>query len=69
MSNNKLKITQKPLKGEDGHKYITVRIESEALGEINKIVAKSRRSRNDIIGKLINYSLQHCEIEFDDITN
>jgi len=66
MSENKLRISQKPPRGEDGYKTITVRVEKEIIEDIEEIAAKTGRSRNDLVGKFLKYAKQHCEIVIDD---
>ena len=60
---DKLIITKKKLKGEDGYKTFSIRIKEETAEELNKLAAKSNRSRNDLIGVLLDYAIKSCEIE------
>jgi len=62
MDNAKLTITSKPLQGEDGHKTFSVRLKEEIVTEIEAISTKTGRSRNELIGTLLEFALQNYEI-------
>ena len=62
MESDKLKITPKHLRGEDGYKTFSIRIRDEIVKEIEIISKKTGRSRNELIGILLSYSLARCEI-------
>ena len=59
----KLIISKKQLKGEDGYKVFSIRIKEETLNELEKIVSKTNRSRNEIINILLDFAINHSEIE------
>ena len=59
----KLLISKKPLKGEDGYKVFSIRIKDETVEELEKIVADSNRSRNEIINILLDFAIKHAEIK------
>ncbi|MBR5969205.1 MAG: CopG family transcriptional regulator [Lachnospiraceae bacterium] len=59
----KLIISRKPAKGEDGYKTFSVRIRDETVAKLNTLADKSGRSRNELIGILLEYALQNCSIE------
>ena len=59
----KLVISKKPLKGEDGYKVFSIRIKDETVEELEKIVADSNRSRNEIINILLDFAIKHAEIK------
>ncbi len=63
MSENKLKITPKGPKGEDGYKIFSIRVRENTLAQIEKLAIESGRSRNELIGLFLEYALEHCEIE------
>ena len=50
------------LRGEDGHKVISLRISNGLLKELEDIAAKSNRSRNEIVTTFIKYGLQNYTI-------
>lgn len=62
MTDAKLTITPKPPRGEDGYKTFSIRIKDETVAEIEKIVSKTGRTRNELIGTLLDYALKNCEI-------
>lgn len=60
----KLKITKKnPLKGDDGYKTFSVRVKDDIINEIEKISAKTNRSRNELINMMLEYGITHYIIE------
>lgn len=63
MDDEKLVITPKPLKGEDGHRTISIRVREEIIEQLDVIAAKSGRSRNSLIGMFLAYALDHCVVE------
>lgn len=58
----KLRITSKHLRGVDGYKTFSIRIREETLEQINKISDQTGRSRNELIGILLDFSLKNCEV-------
>ncbi|MBE6536538.1 MAG: CopG family transcriptional regulator [Ruminococcaceae bacterium] len=58
----KLIITKKP-KGEDGHKVFSIRIKDETAEKLDLLARKTERTRNDLINILLDYAMEHCEIE------
>lgn len=64
MKDNKLTIKKRsPLKGEDGSKVISVRIKDETLRRLDELVKETNRSRNEIIGLLLEFGLDNVEVE------
>lgn len=63
MNEDKLIIKPKRVKGEDGYKTFSIRIKDEIVDELECVVNKSGRSRNELIGILLEYALRHCIIE------
>lgn len=63
MSNDDLVIKPKKPKGEDGHKVFSIRVKEEIVIQIDSISAKTGRSRNELIGMLLEYAISHCIIE------
>ncbi len=66
MKNNKLIITPKPPKGEDGHSTFSIRIKNELLNEIENITVQTGHSRNELIGMLLTYAINNYEIQKED---
>lgn len=59
----KLIITKKRLKGEDGHKVFSVRLKDETIEALDKISAETNRSRNELINIFIEYGINNVEIK------
>ncbi|MEG1875439.1 MAG: CopG family transcriptional regulator [Angelakisella sp.] len=62
MSDSKLKITPKKAKGEDGYKTFSIRIKDDVVVQLEDMVMKSGRTRNELIGILLEYAIKNCEI-------
>ena len=63
LKKDKLKITKRPLRGDDGFKTFSIRIKNEIVEEIDNISGMTNRSRNEIISVLLKYAIDNCEIE------
>lgn len=63
MDAEKLIITPKRAKGEDGYKTFSIRIKEDLVEQINTISAQTGHSRNELIGLFLRYAVQHCVIE------
>lgn len=63
MDNEKLIITPKKLKGEDGYKTFSIRVRETTIRKIDLIVSETGRSRNELIGLLLEYAISHCEVK------
>ena len=59
---DKLIINKKPLKGEDGHRTFSVRLQEETINRLDMLSAQSNHSRNEIIRILLEYALENCEV-------
>lgn len=60
---NKLIITSKHLKGEDGYRVFSIRVKENIIGKIDVMASDTGRSRNEIISMLLEYALDNCEIK------
>lgn len=60
MDSEPLKIKKR---GEDGNRIISVRVREEILAKLDKIAAESNYSRNELINLILDYGIQHIEIE------
>ena len=60
---NKLVINPKPPKGEDGYRTFSVRIKSEIVGKLDRLSSVTGRSRNELIGIMINFALENCGVK------
>lgn len=58
-----LVIKAKRSKGEDGYRVFSVRIREDLVRQLDAIAAEMRRSRNELVGMLVEYSLQHYKVE------
>ena len=58
----KLIITKRSLRGEDGYKTFSIRIKEELVGKLDALALKANRSRNDLINTLLEYAVENCEI-------
>lgn len=63
MEENKLIIRPKKAKGEDGYKTFSIRVREEIVDKLDDVVKISGHSRNELIGILLDYALDHCVIE------
>ena len=59
----KLLINSKLPKGEDGYKIFSVRIKSEIVSKLDSLAFSTGRSRNELIGIMINFALENCDIK------
>lgn len=62
MEKDKLVIKPK-LKGDDGYRVFSIRIKEDTVSKIENIVVETGRSRNELIGILLEYALSNCEID------
>ncbi len=60
MAEDKLIIRKR---GADGYKTFSIRIREDVVREIEDLAMKSERSRNEIIGLLLEYGIKHSEIK------
>lgn len=57
-------IKRKPaLKGDDGHKIISVRMRDELVARLDALSAKTDRSRNEIINLLLEAAVDIVKVE------
>ena len=59
--NNKLVITKK-LRGDDGYRVFSVRIKADTFERINELAEETGRTRNELIGMMLNFALEHSEV-------
>lgn len=62
MKEDKLKISKRRLKGDDGFKVFSVRLEQGLVDRIDNIAEYTNRSRNELIGILLRYAVENCDI-------
>ncbi len=63
MEKNKLIISQKPPKGEDGFRTFSIRVKDELVAQLDDIAARSGHSRNELVSMFIEFGLSNCELE------
>lgn len=49
-------------RGEDGYRVFSIRIPETVVTRIDQIAAESGRSRNEIIGILLDFAVERCDI-------
>ena len=59
----KLIISKKPLRGEDGYKTFSIRVKEETVEALERIVAETNRSRNEIVNVLLDFAIKYAEIK------
>ncbi len=62
MEHEQLILRPKGKKGEDGYKTFSIRIKDDLVEKISKIAAQTGYSRNELIGKFLEYAADHCVI-------
>ena len=60
---DKLIITKKGIKGEDGYKVFSIRIKDALVEKLDRLAQQTNRSRNDLINTLLDFAIDHCEVE------
>ena len=63
MGNDELIVKTKRPKGEDGYKVFSIRIKEETVSKIDAISVQTGRSRNELIGKFLEYAVDRCKVE------
>ena len=58
----KLIITKRAFKGEDGHKTFSIRIRDDLVEKLDELSRQTNRSRNDLINTLLTFAVEHCEV-------
>lgn len=59
----KLIISRKPPKGEDGCKVFSIRLKDETVNELDRISLESNRSRNELINIFLDFAIKNCVIQ------
>lgn len=62
MQKDPLVLTKK-LKGEDGHRTLSVRIREDLYMQLEAISEETGRSKNELVITFIQYALKNCIIE------
>ena len=56
-------ILNRKFKGEDGFKTFSIRIKDETVYQLDDLAAKTNRSRNELIGILLEFAIANCEVK------
>ena len=59
----KLIIPKKGIKGEDGFKTFSIRIREETVEKLDNLSRETGRSRNELIGILLDYAIDNSEVK------
>ena len=61
---DEIKITKKPsIRGEDGHKIVSVRMTDELIARLDELATRTNRSRNELINLLLDAALDIVKVE------
>ena len=63
MSNDKLVIKPKHVKGDDGYRTFSIRVKEDLVVRIDEISAQTGRSRNELIGLFLEFASERCTID------
>ena len=63
MREDDLIVRPKHPKGEDGYKVFSIRIKEETVAKIDAISIQTGRSRNELIGRFLEYAVERCKVE------
>jgi len=64
MNDKKIIIHKKSnLKGDDGYKTFSVRVKEDTVKQLDGIVGKTNRSRNELINIFLEFAVSNCIIE------
>ncbi len=59
----KLTITKKSLKGDDGYKTFSIRIKDETVDKLEQLSKETNRSRNELINILLDWAVDNSEVK------
>ncbi len=62
MKDDRIVITPKHPKGEDGYKTFSIRIKDDTVNALDEIASKTGRSRNELISMFLEFAIERCEI-------
>lgn len=62
MEQEKLVIYPKRPKGDDGYRTFSIRIKDDLAERLDVLSAQTGHSRNELIGRLLEYAVEHCTI-------
>lgn len=59
----KLTITKKSLKGDDGYKTFSIRIKDETVEKLEELSQQTNRSRNELINILLDWAVDNSVVQ------
>lgn len=59
----KLIIASKRPRGMDGYKVFSIRVKEETVEAIDRLSKESGRTRNELIGMLLDFGIKNSEVE------
>jgi predicted transcriptional regulator len=59
----KLTISKKSLKGDDGYKTFSIRIKDETVDKLEQLSRETNRSRNELINILLDWAVDNSEVK------
>lgn len=62
MEEKRLILSPKRVRGDDGYKTFSIRIREELVEKINDISEQTGYSRNELIGKMLEFAVDRCTI-------
>ncbi len=65
MEGDDLILRPKRVRGEDGYKTFSIRIKSETVDRISHLALQTGYSRNELIGRFLEYAIEHCKVVDD----
>ncbi len=69
MEHDNLIVHRKRVKGDDGYKTFSIRIREKTVAKIDEISLQTERSRNELIGILLDYALERCVVDMEQSTD
>ena len=58
-------IIPKKLPGDDGYRVFSVRVKTKTLHRIDALTKETQRTRNELIGLLLDFALDHSEVSHE----
>lgn len=58
-----LMVSNKKLRGDDGFNTFSIRIKEKTVETLDELSSKTNRSRNELIGLLLDYAIANCAVE------
>jgi len=62
MKGDDLILRPRKMRGEDGYKTFSIRIKSETVDKISRLAQQTGYSRNELIGRFLEYAIERCKV-------